>query len=59
MLDLVATRAGFKWLLSGLSEAQQKLMRSRLEDPDDDLDMDDVGLFIIKLQEQVAGRPTT
>lgn len=59
MLDLVATRAGFRWMLKGLNEPQQELLRSRLDDEDDDLDMDDIGDFIVRLQEQITARPTT
>lgn len=52
-------RQMFDWLSDGLPEAQAQHIIDRLKDPADDLDIDQLGDIIGKLQDEIAGRPTT
>lgn len=49
----------FDWLSDGLPDEQAQHLVDRLEDPEDDLDVEQLGAIIEKLQEQITGRPTT
>lgn len=49
----------FDWLSHGLPDDEAQRLIDRLNDPDDDLDVDDLGTIISGLQEEIAGRPTT
>lgn len=51
-------RETFDWLGNGLNDDQRQHLIDRLTDPEDDLDIDQLGDIISKLQDQVAGRPT-
>lgn len=58
--DLDRARAPFNWLSAGLSEEDVAYLWSRMKDPADDFDINDLGPIIDGLAEQVAGdRPTT
>ena len=57
--DLVAAKAAFEWLDSGLSTEDQDRISARLKDPKDDLDIDTIEEVVTKLVEQVSARPTT
>jgi hypothetical protein len=57
--DLAAAKAAFDWLDEGLSEEDQKHMRDRLMDKEDNLDIDSVEEVVGALVEYISGRPTT
>lgn len=52
-------RSMFDWLSDGLPEDQSQRIIDRLKDPEDDLDIDQLGDLISGLQDEIAGRPTT
>jgi hypothetical protein len=46
------------WLGAGLSDEDEELIATRLRDPNDDLDIEDIGHIVQMLVEKVVGRPT-
>jgi len=54
-----SARAAFDWLSNGLPEKQAERIKTRLKDPDDDLDLPDIVEVIKWLLGKVSGRPTT
>jgi hypothetical protein len=46
------------WFAQGLSSDDEAFITARLRDPDDDLDVDDIGRIVQALVERVVGRPT-
>ena len=57
--DADMVRATFDWLGAGLPEEDVQYLMDRLKDPEDDLDIDQIGEVIEALGEEIAGRPTT
>lgn len=57
--DLMAAKAAFEWLDSGLSEEDRAHISARLKDPKDDLDIDTIEEVVTALVEKAGGRPTT
>ena len=55
---LTMTQRTWDWLKAGLADGEYDVMRARLEDADDDLDVGDVADVVKWLMLQVAGRPT-
>jgi hypothetical protein len=56
---LMATKAAFEWLDTGLSEDDQKHLEARLRDPKDDMDVSALEDIVVGLVEAVGARPTT
>lgn len=57
--DVAALKAQFDWLGNGLPDDQHQRLVSRLKDPEDDLDFDQIENVLGWVTKQVAGRPTT
>lgn len=53
-----ATRDMFNWLGLGLSDEQGQLLLDRLNDPEDDLDLDVLGEIVKDLVAEASNRPT-
>lgn len=56
--DLAETKAGFDWLRRGLGDESYSLIKARLLDNDDDLDIADIRELVSWMQETISGRPT-
>lgn len=56
---LGVTASTFDWLGRGLSVEDNKRIVARLQDPEDDLDIDTLGSVVRGLMERVGQRPTT
>lgn len=56
---LGVTASTFDWLGQGLSEEDNKRIVARLQNPEDDLDIDTLGAVVRGLMERVGQRPTT
>lgn len=57
-MEIIAVRSTFHWFLSGLGEEDAAILRGRIDDPADDLDMEDLTTIMTALQGQITGRPT-
>lgn len=57
-LDAEDQGALLDWFAQGLSKEDEDFITARLRDPEDDLDVDDIGRIIQSLIEKVVGRPT-
>lgn len=57
--DSAALRGTFDWLGAGLSEEDNARVIARLRDPKDDLDISTLSDIVRRLNEAIAGRPTT
>lgn len=57
--DTKVMKRTFDWLSDGLPDEQAQHLIDRLEDPEDDLDIEQLGVVIEGLQEKTTGRPTT
>lgn len=57
--DNAALKGTFDWMGAGLSEEDNDRIIARLRDPKDDLDINTLTDIVQRLNEKIAGRPTT
>lgn len=56
---MAATKAMWDWLRAGLPEPEYKRLTARMDDDDDEFDVEDLVEVVRYLVSQVSGRPST
>jgi hypothetical protein len=57
--DSAAVKATFDWLSKGLPDEETQRLIDKLNDENDEFDVQDLTAIIQGLQQEISGRPTT